>query len=203
LNHIAFIYRHSQRVVAYLDTLAAAGAALGKATIAGRTGRDWRLVVGWLCWDVTFARGFERHRLTLNAQAIVLPGLSLLAARAAAGAAAVALALPLLLALALLASRASLSILAGLPLLASLSILAILLSWRGLAILAGLLTGLGLGQLLDRPRQVVERLGRILPALPQAIGALVELIGQLRGAALNLLSGILQRIRQLVARRFG
>jgi hypothetical protein len=80
LNHIALIYRHSQRVVAHLDALAAAGAALGEAAVAGRAGWDWRLVVGWLCGDIPFARRFKRHRLAFNAQAIMLPGLALLAA---------------------------------------------------------------------------------------------------------------------------
>ena len=66
-----------------------------------------------------------------------------------------------------------------------------------------MLAGLGLRQLLDRTRQIIERFSRVLPALPQSIGALVELVGQPRVAAGDLLGGILQRIRQIVTRGLG
>src|SRR3954454_6900402 len=167
LNHIALINRHPLRVVAHLDTLAAAGAALGKAAIAGRAGWGWWLVVGWLGRNIAFAGGFERHRLTFDAQTVIWLGLALFATRATACAGAVTLALVLLLTL---------------PLLAGLSSLTGLLAGRWLVGLIGLLAGLRLRQMLDRPREVIKRLGRILPALLQPIGALFELVGQLRVA---------------------
>jgi hypothetical protein len=117
----------------------------------------------------------------------MLRSLALLAARAAACTGAIALSLPLTLLIAL----AGLTILAG------------LLGGRGLAGLVGLLAGLGLWQLLDRARQIIERFSRVLPALPQSIGTLVELVCQLRVAAGDLLGSILQRISQIVARGLG
>jgi hypothetical protein len=147
LNHIALINRHPQRVIAHLDALVAAGAALGKAAIAARAGWDWRLIDGYLCGNIARARRFERHRLALDPQAAVLRGLALLATRPAGRAGAIALAL-----LRILALLASLTILAGLSILAGLTILAGLLAGRRLTVLIGLLAGLGLRQLVDRTR---------------------------------------------------
>jgi hypothetical protein len=199
LNHIALINRHAQRVVAHLDALAAASAALGKAAIAVCAGWDGRLVVGCLCGNFTLAGGFERNCLAFDAQAIIWLGLALLAAWPAARAGAVALGI----ALALLIALAGLALLTSLTILASLAILTLLAGLLAGCGLAGLLAGLGLRQLLDRPRQVVERLGGILLALAQSIGALLELIGQLRVVAFDLLGGILQRVRQIIARGLG
>src|SRR5262249_18783014 len=114
------------------------------------------------------AVGLERERLALDAKAIGRIRLALLAGRPGAGP-------PRPPALALLAL---LFLLVALALLAALT-----------AVRQGRLIAL---RLLDRLRQVVERLRRILPAALQPVGAPAQLVGQRRVVRLNAIGRVAQ-----------